>query len=373
MAGTFSSNQTVFFLSLLANLGSGLVGSVDEIETALAAALASCLDKFKPEIGSWEVVWGPAVFQARVSVRAENAMFVAQDSSDPSRYIIAIAGTNPYSAFDWIVEDVFVASQIDWEFGNPPNDLKPALAEGTHRGFSIVQQLRPGPDRAGNSTTLHEFLQGLPPGKVNITTAGHSLGGALAPVTALWLSDTQSQWDPDGRATISCFPSAGPTPGNLDFVTYYARSPLASRTTRIHNKIDVVPHAFAKIDLAQIPTLYQPEIQPDLLVQGLVTLAILFSQNGNYAQLIPDAPALDGKVDSDSIDPHARSFDNFIVQMGVQHVDAYLTLMGIDQFRSELEQVRQSAQLFGSQGAIVALEQKVLRGILMAKRSGAFT
>jgi hypothetical protein len=373
MAGTFSSDQTVFSLSLLANLGSGLVGSVNEIETALATDLASCLDKFKPEIGSWQVVWGPAVFQSRVSVRAENAMFVAQDSSDSTRYIIAIAGTNPYSAFDWIVEDLFVARQIDWEFGTPPDDLKPALAEGTHRGLSIVQEMRPGPDRPGNSTTLQAFLQGLPPGSVNITTAGHSLGGALAPVTALWLSDTRSQWDPDGRATVSCFASAGPTPGNLDFATYYARSPLASRTTRIHNRIDVVPHAFAKSDLAQIPSLYQPDIQPDLLVQSLVTVATLASQNGNYAQLIPDAPALDGKVDQESIDPRARSFNNFIVQMGVQHVDAYLTLLGVDQFSSELDQVRQSAQLFGAQGAIVALEQKVLRSILMARRSGALT
>jgi hypothetical protein len=319
MAGTFTSDQTVFSLSLLANLGSGRVGSVDDIETALAEDIDSRLDKFQSQIGSWQVIWGPAVFQARVSVRADNVMFVAKDSTDPSRYIIAIAGTNPYSAFDWIIEDVFVAKQIAWEFGNSPNDPKPALAEGTHRGLSILQQLRPGPDRPGNSTTLQEFLQRLPAGNVNITTTGHSLGGALAPATALWLSDTQFHWDPDGRATLSCLASAGPTPGNLEFATYYAQSPLGPRTTRIHNRIDVVPHAFAQTDLAQIPTLYQPDLQPNPLVRDFVTLATLASRNGNYAQLIPDAPALDGIVKRIDSLPQLHRADDASARRRVSH------------------------------------------------------
>jgi hypothetical protein len=366
MAGTLSHDQTVFALSLMANLGSGLVGSVDEIETALTADLTAQLHTFQTEIGPWEVVWGPVIYQAINSDRADNAMFIAKDHSDPVQYIIAIAGTNPYSAFDWVSEDVFVARQVAWEYGNPPPDLKPAVADGTHLGLSILQQMRPGPSRPGNSATLQAFLQNLPAGKVSLTTAGHSLGGALSPVAALWLSDTQADWDPAGRATISCLPSAGPTPGNQDFATWYANSPLGARTTRIHNRLDVVPHAWAESDLEEVPTLYQPDIQPGPLVAGLTFLALQASKSGNYAQLDPNAPALPGTVDTGSIDPHADSFKNFVTQMTFQHVNAYFSLMGIDQFSGVLDHVRESAHLLGPQGTIAALRNKLLRRQLTA-------
>jgi hypothetical protein len=57
--------------------------------------------------------------------------------------------------------------------------------------------------------------------------------------------------------------------------------------------------------------------------------------------------------------------------MMLQHVDAYLTLLGVDEFSSELAQMRQSAQRFGSQDAIAALETKVVRAITMLRLSGA--
>jgi hypothetical protein len=205
---------------------------------------------------------------------------------------------------------------------------------------------------------------------VSITTAGHSLGGALSPVAALWLSDTRAQWDPAGRATLSCLPSAGPTPGNQDFATYYAGSPPGQRTTRIHNAIDVVPHAWAGADLAQVPSLYQPAIDPDPLVRGLVFLAAQASRNGNYTQLDP-ATALPGVVNPALINATGlfRDFKNFIAQMGFQHVDAYPELLGIPQLGPVVAEV-QAAAVTGLQATLPALERKIIRRLQMARLQG---
>ena len=368
MPGTFTPDQTTFSISLMANLGSGLTGSVDLLETTLAADISARLTQYRAELGTWSLVWGPAIFQERGSVRADNAMFVAQES-ETGRYVVAIAGTNPYSAFDWVIEDAFVFKQVPWSFGNPPPGLTPMLAAGTDRGLTILQQLRPGPVLPGNSATLQEFLAALPAGPVAVTTAGHSLGGALSPVVALWLSDTRAQWDPAGRVALSCLPSAGPTPGNQDFATYYAGSPLGSRTTRIHNDIDVVPHAWAPGDLVQIPALYQPDIPANVNVQTLVFLAGLISERGHYAQLNPGAPSLPGQVNT-SIITSPDSFTNFVVQLSYQHVDAYAQLMGVGALSGALDHVREAAHLLGPQGSIAALETKVARRALMAARSG---
>jgi hypothetical protein len=370
MAGTYSSEQTGVSFSLAADLGSVITGSVDEIEKTLAGKITTLLERFEAELGPWQLVWGPAVFQSKIppSVRADNTMFVVKDNSDSTRYIIAIAGTNPYSVFDWLVEDVFVGKQVPWEFGSPPDDLQPALAEGTHIGLSNLELLQPGPEVPGDSKKLQQFLQSLPAGTLNITTVGHSLGGALAPVVGLWLSDTQTEWDPDSRATISCLAAAGPTPGNQDFATYYANSPMGKRTVRIHNQLDVVPHAWAKNDLAQVPTLYQPSIPPDFLIQALVALAKQISASGQYIQ-IDDSPALPGTVNKDIIISQ-NSFQSFVAQVPFQHVDAYYTLMGIEIMQEPLDLVREAAPTLDPAGMATALEAKLRRRIQMGILSG---
>jgi hypothetical protein len=354
----------------MSNLGSGFVGSMDALETKLAAAIAKQLQIYQSQLGLWTVVWGPAVFQERGSVRADNAMFVAQSGSDPSEYIVSIAGSNFYSAYDWVVEDIFVRTQIPWQYGSAEG-LSPALARGTDRGLTIVQQLTPGPGLPGQSLSLQSFLQQLPPGPFKITIAGHSLGGALSPVTALWLSDTKAQWDPTGRATLSCLPSAGPTPGNQDFATYYQNSPLGNSTTRIHNSLDVVPHAWATSDLAEIPTLYQPDIEPDILIRVFTHIASQGSKMGNYTQLTATPPLI-GVFTPQKPLTFVSAFPNlqkFIQQMAYQHVEAYLDLLGLGQLDQLLQEVRDAA-VTGLTATLPVFISNLLRQVRMAEISG---
>ncbi len=75
---SYLQNQSVFTLSALANLGSTITGTLEHIEAAIAGTIAIQLRSFQPEIGSWTVVWGPAIYLAPASDRADNVMYVAK-------------------------------------------------------------------------------------------------------------------------------------------------------------------------------------------------------------------------------------------------------------------------------------------------------
>ena len=63
-------------------------------------------------------------------------------------------------------------------------------------------------------------------------------------------------WDDNSNAAISTIPFAGATPGNKDFADYF-NSLLGDVCDRIHNKNDIVPHAWETNDLKELPDLYK--------------------------------------------------------------------------------------------------------------------
>ncbi|MGH9962560.1 MAG: hypothetical protein ACREBC_36510 [Pyrinomonadaceae bacterium] len=157
----YSPTQTVFSLSMYSTLGSGLNGTVDQIESATLKRITTDLELASviADIGTWSVIWGPAVYQAPASNVADNVMVVFQAGADatvPGQLVVGIAGTNPYSAFDWIVEDFLVSSAVPWPYGNP-GSLNPKISLGTAIGLSILQSLMPGPGLPGVGT-LTSFL-----------------------------------------------------------------------------------------------------------------------------------------------------------------------------------------------------------------------
>lgn len=328
MPDAYTPQQTTFLLSILSNLASQQKGTPDDIERYLAGRIDAHLETSKPGIGVWTRVWGPAVYQAPGSSVADNVMYVARNDAAPPRLVVAIAGTNPASALDVLVEDFFVGTQVPWFYGSSGPGAAPKISAGTFVGLSVLQHLRPGPAMPGAGQTLSPFLAATTADKPTIVTAGHSLGGALAPAVALWLHDTQSAWNAGGLATVGCEPSAGPTPGDAAFAAYYDTQ-LGARTTRLFNDIDIVPHAWNEVDLAAIPALYAPALPSDALVAALAALAGELALDGDYAQLAPSAPALAGTVNTAIIDPSRPVFENFLAQALYQHTEEYFTLMKV--------------------------------------------
>jgi hypothetical protein len=326
---TYDQTQTVFALSMLSNLGSGIEGTVAEIESKAFTAINAELSSAEPAIGKWSVIWGPAVYQAPNSKIADNVMVVFQagaGSSIPGQIVAGIAGTNPYSAFDWVFEDFLVIVSTPWETGNPGN-LKPRISLGTAIGLSILKALVPGPGLPGASNTLNNFLDSTLTAPALLTISGHSLGGALSPAMALYLSDTKAAWDPSGFATLACLPSAGPTSGNGDFASYYD-AVLGNVTARVHNRLDVVPHGWESDDLVELPTIYSPNIPATLELYSLLVAALAISASVGYTQ-IDTSTRLNGSINTQLIDPSKSDCDNYIAQMNYQHVQAYFDLLGV--------------------------------------------
>jgi Lipase (class 3) len=363
MTPAYTPSQTNFFLSMLSNLAITQKGTADAIEALLAGRIDAHLQASVADIGVWTRVWGPAVFQAPLSDVADNVMYVAQSAATPPQYVVAIAGTNYNSIFDVLIEDFFVGSQVAWAYGHPPAGNSPKISAGTYTGLTLLQFMTPGSGMPGATQKVADFLATVTTQPIDVITTGHSLGGALAPALALWLLNTQTAWDPQGRATIYCEPSAGPTSGNADFAIYYDQA-LGSRTTRIVNSLDMVPHAWNGADLASLPGLYEPDIEPDLVVFGLAAAAAAASSAGDYTQINTSTPPLAGTIDTSLINPSSYAFENFLVQAGQQHINEYLTLMGIS---ISAEAMTAVTQAMGSPAAVSAAPR--LRAQLVRRRA----
>jgi hypothetical protein len=316
--------QAMFALGQFAGASASVSRSQDD-DTDLATykVISEALQSAKGAIKTWNIVWGPSVAQVLGNTPAINTMYVAQNATEPSKYVIAIAGTNFKSIIDALVEDNFVEWQVPWIYD--PLLLGAAhISLGTAVGLAILQNMTPSSKVPGGGTTLAQFLATITKKPVQITTVGHSLGGALAPAVALWLADTQpyTDWDPNGNATLASLATAGPTAGNSLFALHTGLK-LGGRLASYYNTLDIVPHAWQGSMLAKIPGLYGPNISaldPTMWpVDGLVMLLSLLTQAGNYTTL-PGLTPLTGTFKS--VDGKT-AFDKFLAELGQQHIDAY--------------------------------------------------
>lgn len=311
MMPQYTQQQIIYTLNSIANTPSGRHGTVEQIEKYSSQVIAEILSNKKAIqlIGDWNIVWGPKVFQASDSTVADNAMYIAQNAQSPNNYVVAISGTNPISAYGWLVEDADLIPTVAWPYNTESSIPTGKISNGTNKGMHILMHsLQDGGD------TLSQFLAkrvSASDAPLVLTITGHSLGGALSPAIALALLDTQGEdsgWDPKSTSTIDVLPSAGPTPGNIVWRDYYDKR-LGQNTDRIWNAIDIVPHAWQSSMLEQIPSLYDPTIPKSNLIKKFVDAAKVNSNlAGDMQQICPNTKGLPGKV-SDDMDITIRDLE----------------------------------------------------------------
>jgi hypothetical protein len=351
-----TQQQSILYqISMYSSLVANQTGP--NLEAALYADIQKALVKNAGFTGNWGVAWGPVVVQLNTTSYAINAMYVAESKDEPGTYVVGIAGTNPSSLFDWLVEDGMVATQLPWLYAlfSAP-DAKISL--GTGIGLAILQNAAPGTGIPGTGTTLLEFLQATVQKQAmnKLIVSGHSLGGALSATVALWLHDVRILWDPAGVVDLSTMPTAGPSAGNAAFARY---SDDKLHPQRFSSDIDVVPHAWQPSDLAAIPTLYAPDIEPDVLITDLVAFAERLSAAGDYTQLRGEPGWFPRQVEKSIINPYAGAAYNFVVQLAYQHTVAYLRYFGVKS--DELE-----TWAANFQAAAVAVAPEVALGLTTA-------
>src|SRR5262249_50891807 len=92
-------------------------GFAQHSEAAIDRQLRAWLPKLEAEgLGRWDVVWGPATFRTPTSFFDDVMVYAAhqldRSAGERPRYAIAIRGTNPMSALDWVLGDFWVQLQI---------------------------------------------------------------------------------------------------------------------------------------------------------------------------------------------------------------------------------------------------------------------
>jgi hypothetical protein len=277
-AARYDIVQTTFLMSMAAGGASDIVATQAQLKAYLSAALNGGTDPLglpfggffsltNPQLagGDWSVDWGPCVCSSTPNLAsyATNAMYVAHSPSLRT-YVVAIAGTNPGSLYDWLGEDGDVAEifMAQWPFnapfvqtahppwfGTPP----PALSAATANGVSNLLASLADPWKG----TLLTYLPTIANTSATIIFTGHSLAGALAPALALYF---YPQPQSSGWKQVLVLPLAGASPGNAPFAARFtaaaAYPPVASGVdapygnwnTDYANAHDVVPHAWNQLD-----------------------------------------------------------------------------------------------------------------------------
>lgn len=284
---SYDLTQTIYLFNFLSNAASNVTGNAQQLADFLEKAVDQggewtdpasvdepmnlTVNGFLANMGGdlinkdWGLVWGPGVFQnptTKDNVEADNAMFVVH-SPLTKTYVVAIAGTNPNSFFDWIVEDGQVKQDEMAAFPvsttAPPakEDTKPGTIQVSLGTATGVYNLLTGlVDSSGQPIRLTDFLisKNIEPGSQIIFT-GHSLGGALSSTLALQLAqDLKSDLS---SCTFLALPTAGPSPGNAAFAQSWGDTFTVTQPYDVHpgNQIsklnqlvfstqDLVPHAW---------------------------------------------------------------------------------------------------------------------------------
>jgi hypothetical protein len=321
MSPSYDQQQILFCLSMLANISDS-----NKLLTDLANS------NVQTKIGQWTIVWGPVIYGHDPKSQVwDNIMYVAKGenlTTNNPQYVVAIAATNPKSVFDWLQEDVNTHNMVPWSSTNPEQGN---ISEGTNAGIKILQGMK-----NSSNLSLLDFLtqeiQKQPKQPIEIITTGHSLGGALAPVMALWLYENQTSWNPKGKQVkVHTQFSAGATPGDQDFANYYETTePGLDLSSRLWNSLDIVPHAWNTTQLAQIPTLYQAcNIAKSLQISLLVNKQIQKVKNCNYQHLNPTTFAMKGQCGIFT-KPQTTAMKQFLQEAYFQHIQAYFNLLDIE-------------------------------------------
>jgi hypothetical protein len=245
-------------------------------------------------------------------------MYVVRDTGSPSTLAVVVRGTNSSAVLDWLVEDLEVVRQVPWSWGGAPADAK--ISRATSEGLKILQTLTAEGGPAPGQTLL-QFLEqeaGSHATGLNLYVTGHSLGGALSPALALWLSESLGD-----KARISVYPLAGPTPGNAAFAKFYDDSAVGANTDRMWNPYDIVPLAWEHETMGTWADLYQPVTRANAIERGLIDALQVVTKDKGYTQIEASQPALPGAI-------YTGEKMSWASEAGWQHHCGYQCALGIN-------------------------------------------
>jgi hypothetical protein len=103
-------------------------------------ALLDGLRTLPPVKDEWSLVWGPVTSRSGPDAFDSAAMYVVQNRREPARYTVAIRGTNPVAASDWLFGDFWVSTTVPWPYARAADRV--AVSASTALGLSKLQTMR---------------------------------------------------------------------------------------------------------------------------------------------------------------------------------------------------------------------------------------
>lgn len=302
-----------FLISLAAGTAHGKKGNMSQLEKYAKIEIKKHI---LPKLSA-TLAWGPVYTVIGKSPYYTNGCLILK--MGVNKYAISIAGTN-LGLSGWIYEDLKTRPMIKWPIINSSENMPKAYVfNGFHRG---LQEILKGKD---NSVTLTQILTELCYSKrCTVSIQGHSLGGALAPLLALYLKERYNFLD------IKCTIFAGPTVGNTEFVKYYTRI-LDKNTVRYDNELDAIPRGFNLLNT--VPDMYDEYMKlttiDKLKVKSVVSVLQLDVLGLDPQPIKPDNfPAFTALFNYSLVT--SNTFDSFLSQIVFQHVQAYCNYFQLD-------------------------------------------
>jgi hypothetical protein len=107
---------------------------------AVRRAVLDGLHTLPPVKNDWTLVWGPATSRSGPDAFDSAAMYVVRHRREPARYVVAIRGTNPIAASDWLFGDFWVSATVPWPYAATADRV--AVSASTALGLSKLQAMR---------------------------------------------------------------------------------------------------------------------------------------------------------------------------------------------------------------------------------------
>ncbi|NMO17035.1 hypothetical protein HPC49_30210 [Pyxidicoccus fallax] len=260
MASTFNSAQVAVTLSAVSYLGQFDTNSkrFTEMNQALANTVGN----------GWSIVWGPAT-------QGEDLVYVA--SNGAGQYAVVVRGT----LFDRI-EDVIQDKSVGEQVSLPFLSSGAMVSLGVQEVMTNIQAMVSSVPGSGSGTLL-SFLQALT-GSPSLLVTGHSLGGQMASVVAMWLQGTLTN-----VSSVLPITFAAPTAGNPAFAASFDSTFNAAGAMRYYNTLDVVPCLWTVEGLTSIDSDYAGGPQAGPVVKGAVKWALDTLQSNDLTYTQPSA------------------------------------------------------------------------------------
>lgn len=300
MSACTTIQQQVYCLAIKICAAATQNGDAATLEAYLQTQLQDLLDN--PDFNNgddWQIVWGPAIWQAPFSTFSDQAAAVCYNSTQ-NTYVVPVSATNPRSPYNVFFEDL---AAVPGYMVPLPGSNAGMVTVGNYAGLQALLSLSAG------GSSLADFLSGVASSSDSVVFCGHSLGGGLTPLLAFTLYPNGTSGS--GWGNVYTFPTAGPTTADGTFASAFAAAyPVVSGpgyqmwNANQYNAHDLVPNAWAPgataPGLAQITTtistwfsgMYYTDVEMSAEIAALRTVAETFAGGSANPFVAPNNNAL---------------------------------------------------------------------------------